>query len=206
MKKNLHRGIAPLVIMLIIAAVVATGGGVVIAKKNKAAAQAQANANMNASSSAKTINFDLKEQNNSGQSGHVTITEVNGKAKVIVTLTGKPSDISQPSHIHLGSCSTIGVVKYPLTNVDKGSAQTMLDISLDQLVTQLSLSLNVHKSAAEMGVYVACGDINTSTGVLKGDKNINVNANINTNINAAIATTSTSTKVEVNAGVDLKVR
>jgi hypothetical protein len=172
MKVHTQRGFAPLVIILL---VVALGGGGVYAYKanaNKKAEKAKVemeNAHATSTnqtmgtSSAKTLHITLNEQNGSGQNGTAVITEVNGKAKVIVNLPGKPSQLAQPSHIHVGTCATIGAVKYPLTNVATGSAQTTLDISLDQLLAQLPLALNVHKSVAEISVYSACGDIGTTT-------------------------------------------
>jgi hypothetical protein len=193
-QRNSQSGIAPLALLLIFGVVILGGGTAAAkvgakAKNERAAMVAQNDKDKNATSTngstatstatstptGKTFNFDLKEQNNSGQSGHVVITEVDGKAKVIVNLTGKPSGVAQPSHIHVSSCATIGAVKYPLTNVTNGASQTMLPVSIDALLTGLPLSLNVHKSASESNVYVACGDIGTST---VRDVLDNVNANV----------------------------
>jgi hypothetical protein len=212
MRINTQRGIAPFIIIAIVA-ILAVGGGtaVVVKQKNdkeaKIKAEQQANANATstvdvASTTARTLQVKLNAQNNSGQSGQAVITEANGKVKVIVNLTGKPSTVAQPSHIHIGSCATIGGVKYPLTNVDKGSAQTTIDITLADLLKQLPLAINVHKSAAEASVYVACGDIlasslkidtgtssakvkvnATSTVKVKPNATSSVNANVNANVN-----------------------
>jgi hypothetical protein len=195
MKKNTQRGFAPLIILLLVLLV---GGGAYAISKNKGS---KANVNANATSTAatstadvaatstisnsdRTIQITLSEQNKSGQNGKAVITEVNGKAKVIVTLTGKPSAAIQPSHIHIGSCSTLGAVKYPLTSIDKGAAQTMLDISVDQLLAQLPLSVNVHKSGAEIGTYVACGEIGTSTE--KMDKGVSASTTVKVKANVTI--------------------
>lgn len=191
MKINTQRGIAPIIVMLLVVAV--AGGGTYAVKKSNSnkvkieqSAKVQATStvatsttsNVAATSSAKTLQITLNEQNKSGQSGKVVITEVNGKAKVIVNLTGKPSSTPQPSHIHLNSCSNIGAVKYELTNVGNGASQTMIDVSLDELLTQLPLSINVHKSAAEAGVYVACGDFSTSTPKASATSTIKVDAKV----------------------------
>lgn len=200
-KLNKQRGIAPLALLLIIAVVVVGGSAAAVKSSNKnknadralmgnnATSTSDSFATSTATSTGKTFNFDLEEQNNSGQSGKVVITEVDGKAKVIVNLTGKPSSVDQPSHIHLSSCATIGAVKYPLTNVSKGASQTMLPVSIDELLAGLPLSLNVHKSQAEIGVYVACGDISTST--VKDNKGNN-------------GTTTATTSVKANASVKVK--
>lgn len=167
MYKEFHtrRGVTPIVGIIVALAVIA-GGTVAVKQSNKTkAARADKNkteqvaGENNATSTAKTIQVDLSTQNNSGQSGKAVLTEVDGKVKVILNITGKPSTVAQPAHIHVSNCATIGAVKYPLTSVTNGASQTTLDVSLDQLVSQLPLSINVHKSAAEASVYVACGDI-----------------------------------------------
>jgi Ice-binding-like len=99
----------------------------------------------------------LNAQNNSGQSGFATIFDVAGKAKVILNIVGQPAKVVEPAHIHFGSCAQLGAVEYPLSNVGTGSSQTILSVSLVELVAQ-PFAINVHKSAAETGIYVACGD------------------------------------------------
>src|SRR3989338_7507273 len=108
-----------------------------------------------------TLQVTLGEQNKSGQNGQAVITQLGtSTVKVIVTIAGKPSSVAQPAHIHLGSCPTPGAVKYPLTNVGKGASQTEIpNMTLEQLLSELPLAINVHKSAAELKTYVACGDI-----------------------------------------------
>ena len=76
-----------------------------------------------------------------------------------LALTGAATSTPQPAHIHIGSCPTPGAVKYPLINVVNGMSDTLLDVSLAQLKSELPLAVNVHKSAAEASVYVACGNI-----------------------------------------------
>lgn len=102
---------------------------------------------------------NLLPQNDSSQSGTATLTEENGKVKVSLTISGGAQGIAQPAHIHLGACPDVGAVKYPLTSVSNGTSETMLDVSFDQLRSELPLGINVHKSADEAKVYVACGDL-----------------------------------------------
>lgn len=109
------------------------------------------------------VKLVLNAQNNSAESGTASIFDVNGKAKVIINLAGAPANASQPAHVHFGSCALLGGVRYPLTNVGNGTFETVLPVSLDELVSQ-PFAINAHKSAAEIGVYVACGD---STKMLK---------------------------------------
>lgn len=86
-----------------------------------------------------------------------------------------------PAHIHIGPCDNLGDVVYPLNAVggaapsgtpgatpvslsDREAAaviarsRTEVDASLDVLLDG-EFAVNVHKSAAEMDVYVACGEI-----------------------------------------------
>lgn len=105
------------------------------------------------------IVINLEEQNNSSESGTATISEEGGKVMVSLNLTGAPTNIAQPAHIHVGKCPKPDAVKYPLTSVMNGDSATTLDITLDQLLSELPLAVNVHKSSAQANIYVACGDI-----------------------------------------------
>lgn len=101
----------------------------------------------------------LLEQNNSGESGKASLSEVDGKVKVTLTTVGAPAGVTQPAHIHVGTCPDVGAVTYPLTSVVDGMSETILDVSLDQLKSELPLGINVHKSVAEASIYVSCGDL-----------------------------------------------
>ena len=103
--------------------------------------------------------INLLELNKSGQTGSAVLDEVDGKLKVTIKLAGKESKVAQPAHIHIGSCPIPGAVKYPLTNVVSGVSETMLDMSLADLLAMGDLAINVHKSAAEVKVYTSCGDV-----------------------------------------------
>lgn len=100
----------------------------------------------------------MAAQNKSGQSGTVTLSEVDGKLKVVISLAGKNAT-PEPAHIHLGKCPNPGAVKYPLANVVNGQSETLLDITLSDFLSVGDLAVNVHKSAQAMGTYMACGDI-----------------------------------------------
>ena len=104
--------------------------------------------------------FTLSEQNNSGERGTAYITPMSETtAKVIVEATGVPTGVDQPMHIHTGSCPTPGAVKYPLNSLVNGKSETVLQVSVEQLVAELPLALNLHKSSGEASVYVACGNL-----------------------------------------------
>ena len=107
----------------------------------------------------KTLVVQLEPQNDSGISGTATLTDAAEGSEVVISLAGSPLDILQPAHIHLNNCANIGGVEYPLNFPLNGRSETMLDVSVDEILVNLPLSINVHKSVAEASVYVACGDI-----------------------------------------------
>lgn len=114
-----------------------------------------------------SVTTNLLSQNNSGEEGSATLTSTeNGKTKVVFKLSGAPKDIAQPAHIHMGSCADLGDVLYPLTSPVNGESETILDANLSDILNKLPLAINVHKSADEINVYYACGDIKISSGAL----------------------------------------
>lgn len=119
--------------------------------------------------------IQLAEQNDSSQSGTAVLTENNGKVTVVLNVTGGAPEVAQPAHIHVGACPNVGAVAYPLTDVIDGKSETILDVSLADLAGKQPLGLNVHKSAKEVKVYVACGDLNlpsSAPSVSTGDTKI----------------------------------
>jgi|SRR3989344_8616009 len=106
----------------------------------------------------KEITIMMSDQNGSSQMGTAKITEIDGRAKVTLQLAGGPNNISQPAHIHDGTCQIPGNIKYPLTTMRNGSSETILPISLAGLISQLPLAADIHKSLSE-DVGMSCGDI-----------------------------------------------
>ena len=115
------------------------------------------------------VKLNLTSQNNSGIAGNVKLENENGEIKVkldlatvstgITGLLGISLNATHPAHIHTGSCANIGAVKYPLTSTVDGESETKINASFADLKAQLPLAINVHKSVAEIGVYVACVDL-----------------------------------------------
>ena len=106
-----------------------------------------------------SVKIDLKEQNESSESGTASLVEKDGKVMVTLNLTGAAKGVVQPAHIHMGACPKVGEVKYPLTSPVDGKSETTLEVSLDQLKEETPLAINVHKSASEAKIYVACADL-----------------------------------------------
>lgn len=101
----------------------------------------------------------LKAQNGSEILGTAVFLEVGGKTKATLSLNSSNSSVPLPAHIHMGACPTPGAVKFPLASVVNGVSETTLDTTIDALNAMLPLAVNVHKSAVEIGAYVACGNL-----------------------------------------------
>ncbi len=104
------------------------------------------------------VTVELKAVNNSGVSGEATLTPVDNKTKVVINLTGAPEGVSQPAHVHQGTCEKLGEPKYPLEAVKNGKSETTIDAKLSDL-TAGDFAINVHKSEKEISAYAACGGI-----------------------------------------------
>lgn len=105
---------------------------------------------------------DLKEQNGSGESGTATLTTDGEKTKVVIALDNPPA-VPQPAHIHEGSCAELDPnPAYGLENVVSGMSTTMVDRPLEEL-RDADYAINLHKSASQLDVYVACGDLGSGS-------------------------------------------
>ena len=110
----------------------------------------------------KSINVPIHAQNKSGESGSAKLTPEGDKTKVEISLKGASKAGSQPAHIHDGPCSKLDPKpKYGLSNVENGKSTSEVPVKIDEL-TSGNLAINVHKSAADVKTYVACGDIRKS--------------------------------------------
>lgn len=106
------------------------------------------------------VTVPLHAVNGSGQEGVATISAVSDQeTRVVIQLAGGAAT-PQPAHIHAGVCSGIDPKPaYPLNDVVNGRSETTLPIPMARIVEGAYFAINVHKSAAEIDVYVACGDI-----------------------------------------------
>ena len=102
----------------------------------------------------------LNAQNGSGETGTATLTDLgDGTTRVEVTVAGEPAGASQPMHIHTGTCANLNTAPaFPLTNLENGTSTTVVTTTLQSLLAS-PYAINGHKSAAEISVYVFCGDI-----------------------------------------------
>jgi len=109
------------------------------------------------------VTVDLVEQNGSGQSGTVVLTADGEKTTVAITLDNPPA-APQPAHIHKGRCAELDPTPaHGLENVVEGESTTVVPKPLEEL-RGADFAVNVHKSATEVDVYVACGEIGSGSG------------------------------------------
>jgi hypothetical protein len=105
------------------------------------------------------VTIQLTPQNNSGESGTATLTEVGAKTKVVVAVNGAPAGVGQPMHIHKGTCAQLDPAPaFGLTTLTNGKSETTVDIPLTNL-QQGGYAINGHKSAQDAKTYVFCGNI-----------------------------------------------
>lgn len=111
-----------------------------------------------ASAATSTLTVAISAQNGSGETGSATLTQVGADLKVDIALKGAPAS-AQPAHVHDGTCADLKGVVYPLTSVTGGtSTSTLKGVTIDQLLKG-TYAINVHQSTADLGKYVACGNI-----------------------------------------------
>lgn len=110
------------------------------------------------------ISASFVAQNNSRETGTANLAENNAQVVINLTVDGAPAGLAQPAHIHKGTCANLDPKPlYPLQNILNGSSQTTLpNKTLNDLKNEGPLAVNVHKSAQQASVYVACADLNFS--------------------------------------------
>lgn len=108
-----------------------------------------------------TITFE--ERNDSGASGTATLTAVGNQTRVELDITGLTGH--HPDHIHRSTCEDPEPNPlFPLTDVvldradETGHSETLVDVPLADLLAEPHVIL-IHKSMAEINIYVACADI-----------------------------------------------
>ncbi|HEV2909700.1 MAG TPA: hypothetical protein VGX02_10540 [Candidatus Eremiobacteraceae bacterium] len=102
--------------------------------------------------------FKFNPMNKSAQQGTVTMVAAGSKTRVTIALTGEPMGAIEPAHVHVGNCAHPGAVIYPLTDVVAGHSVTLVNAPLSK-VQVTGNSVNVHKSAAQLNLYMACANL-----------------------------------------------
>ena len=104
------------------------------------------------------LTLELAAQNGSEQEGTATFTPLGvGRTRIVMELTNPP-DVSQPAHVHSGSCDDLGDPVIALSDLEDGRSETEAPVSIDQLVDD-EVVIHAHKSEAEFDVSVACAPV-----------------------------------------------
>src|SRR5690349_18153872 len=113
----------------------------------------------------KVVRLTLIDENGSGEDGSAQLTDLgDGTTKVELLMLNAPDGAVQPAHIHKGSCANLDPnPAYPLNNITDGKSTTVVNVSLTELTSE-KYAINVHKSAAEISVYVSCGNLPVGAG------------------------------------------
>jgi len=106
------------------------------------------------------VQLRLLAQNNSGETGTATLFDGAKGLIVKLRLSGGAEGVDQPAHIHKGTCEKLDPKPtYPLKFVHDGQSETVIEgVTLAQL-QKAPFAINVHKSAKEAAIYVACGNL-----------------------------------------------
>jgi hypothetical protein len=105
------------------------------------------------------VTIKMMAQNNSGENGTATLSDLNGKTRVVIHLTHEKLTGDQPAHIHPGSCAKLNPApKYVLKNVVLGHSNTVVEVPMTALLGG-HYAINVHESKKQIAVYVSCGTI-----------------------------------------------
>jgi hypothetical protein len=108
----------------------------------------------------RSVLVQLQEQNFSGEAGNVTLTAQGRKTRVVIEMASYAAN-PQPAHIHEGTCAHLSFQPaFPLNDVKAGRSTTVVNVSLEHLL-KVKYAVNLHRSAKQMKIYVACGDITT---------------------------------------------
>ncbi len=105
------------------------------------------------------ITVQIQSKDNSGVSGTATLTPQGNQTRVVVQLKGAASNVAQPAHFHSGTCDKLDPKpKYPLADVVNGTSTTVVSAPVSELASG-KYAINVHKSAADVKISVACGNV-----------------------------------------------
>lgn len=107
-----------------------------------------------------SLQINMGQQNNSGQAGNASVTDVKGGVNVAIHIKSEPKGASEPAHIHKGTCSKLDPSPWkPLKPVVNGQSFTHLAGVTVAELKKGKYAINVHKSANDLKTYVSCGDL-----------------------------------------------
>lgn len=108
-----------------------------------------------------TSTIALRELNDSGVSGTVTLTEQGSATAIMLSLEGTGLTGGHIAHLHSGTCADPGDYTYTLNPVDAdGTSETVVNMTLEELLTD-GYMVNVHPSEENWDAWLVCGELTT---------------------------------------------
>jgi LysM repeat protein len=107
-----------------------------------------------------TATVTINSDGDSGIAGTATLTELGGGRMAVELRLNGAGATPRPAHFHQGSCDALDIQapSIPLQPVVNGVSTSQVEATLSQLLSR-PYAIHVHKSAEELAVYVACGDV-----------------------------------------------
>lgn len=108
-----------------------------------------------------SLQINMGQQNNSGEAGNASVVDAKGGGvNVTINLKSEPKGVTQPAHIHKGTCVKLDPAPFkPLTSVVGGKSFTHVPGLTVAELKKGKYAINVHKSANDLKTYVSCGDL-----------------------------------------------
>lgn len=108
------------------------------------------------------VTFPLREQNDSGVSGTVMLTEQGSATLVSIMLEGETITGGHVAHLHSGTCEAPGDYTFTLNPVDAdGTSETAVNLTIDEL-TSGAYMINIHPSEENWDAWMVCGELATT--------------------------------------------
>jgi hypothetical protein len=105
------------------------------------------------------VTIKMVAQNGSGENGTATLSDLNGRTRIVIHVQHENTTGIQPAHVHAGTCAKLNPApKYPLKDVVLGDSNTIVDVPMSSLLGG-RYAINVHESKTELTKYVSCGNI-----------------------------------------------
>jgi hypothetical protein len=114
----------------------------------------------------RTLTGNLVEMNNSGATGVVTVTPVNGQTLIQLSLTGVQPNTQVIPTVHLGGCDEVGqrVEQLEAFTVEPTGA-ALANITLDRVVETIAdgrHSVRIYPEQGQMAPPIACAELPTT--------------------------------------------
>lgn len=105
----------------------------------------------------RAFNMDIKKIPTQSLSGKASVIE-NGAKTIVMLKIANPPLASLSAKLQTGTCAQPTNTKYNLNTLADGESETELDISFDDLLLQIPVSIGVSKGNTKG--YDFCGDMN----------------------------------------------